>query len=128
MFRSTKAILLAGVMGLSSLACQTDPHDAEGYFYAKRGWIDPQAEIVKEGKGPMTFTAPQYGKLFLADIDYVEPSDRTRVPVTSYQIRKGQEFRIEPARDQVWIDEDVTSVQLDDNHTFRLYWLPINQW
>jgi len=120
--------LAAAILGLAVLAgCQTDPQDPEGYLYAKRGWIDPQAKQVGEGKGELTFTAPQYGKIYVLDTEYTEPKDRTMVPSYSFQVRKGQEVRIDPARNQVWIDEDVTTVELDENHIFRLYWLPINQ-
>lgn len=112
---SVLLLTLSGAfMMMAMLGCAGDPNTWESNFMERKGLIDPNAHLESKGSGQVSFIADQNGKVFLRDRDNVKQTYH-------WLIRQGQEFAVDADKKTVMVDEDVTRVDLNPNHTYEIF-------
>lgn len=76
--------------------------------------VPRDAKVVLEQNGELRYTVPADGKIYLLDV-------RSEKVMDSRNIRRGQEYVVNPKDQKVWVDnERVADPALDKNHTYRV--------
>lgn len=79
--------------------------------------IPRRAAIVREGKGPLEFTADADGDLYVQDL-------KDEITIVSHRIHRGDKVTVVPDDNRVRLDDDsIYKGDLKKDHTHRIYLL-----
>ena len=124
-------VVALGGGGIGGVGCSSEPKDPFTNWGADvkyREYTPPTARSVAEGKGTLTFTAPENGTLYVRDKTQMVDVEGVKKPksVGSGYLLSGTEIVFDPAEKRVYAKgrEGVRLTDVDPTHTYELLFDP----